>query len=115
MIQSWLNVAGLVLDFAGFCLLLREWRLAFFSEGRQLELEERLERDRSLRAFSAGHAPEPQRRHLETSGRMMDGLAVKQARDAFNAARDARKGVFWAAAAMIVAGFLLQIAGAWPV
>lgn len=115
MIQSWLNVAGLALDFAGFCLLLREWWLAFFNEGRQLELEEQLERARSMRTFASGHASEHQRRHLETSGRMMDDAAVRRARAAYLAARGARRGIFLAAAALIVVGFLLQIAGALPV
>ena len=49
MSQQWLSVLGIALDFAGFALLLREWWLAFFNEGRQLEMEEQLERARAMR------------------------------------------------------------------
>lgn len=115
MIQSWLNVAGLALDFAGFALLLREWWLAFFSEGRQIEFEERFERQRKMREFAHVNAPEAQRRHLETSNRLMEDQAIRRERSAQIAARGARRGIFALAAALIIAGFLLQIAGAWPV
>ena len=36
MTQQWLTTLGIALDFAGFMLLLREWWLAFFNEGRQI-------------------------------------------------------------------------------
>jgi len=49
MIQQWLTVAGIVLDFAGFMLLLREWWLAFFNEGRQMQFAEQLDRARAMR------------------------------------------------------------------
>ena len=36
MHQQWLTVLGLGLDFFGFCLLLREWWLAFFHESSEM-------------------------------------------------------------------------------
>jgi hypothetical protein len=35
--QQWLSVAGLGMDLVGFALLLREWWIAFFNEGHQIE------------------------------------------------------------------------------
>lgn len=113
-IQPWLTVAGLLLDAIGFLLLLREWWLGFFSEGRQLEFEQQLERQRSLRNFAQSHGSEQHKSHLERSGRTMDELAVSRARSEHVAARGARKGVFILAAVLVAAGFALQIAGAWP-
>jgi len=60
MIQSWLTIGGLAFDFSGFALLLREWWLAFFNEGMQIEAEEQLERMRQVCAVcvrSAVRAP----------------------------------------------------------
>jgi hypothetical protein len=112
MIQSWLTIAGLVLDFAGFALLLREWWLAFFNEGRQIEAEEQLERMRhlrSLRSPSAGTDP------FATLHKIQDDQAMRSARVAHKSAMAARRLVFLMAAALIAAGFVLQLAGAWPV
>jgi len=114
MIQPWLTIAGLLLDAVGFLLLLREWWLGFFSEGRQLELEHALERQRSLRTFAQSHAGDQHRGHMETSGRMLDDLAVRRARAEHATARGARKSVFIAAGLLVALGFALQIAGAWP-
>lgn len=43
------ELSGLALDFAGFAMLLREWWLAFYNEGRRIEMEEQLQRMQSLR------------------------------------------------------------------
>jgi hypothetical protein len=112
MMQSWLTIAGLVLDFAGFALLLREWWLAFFNEGRQIEAEEQLERMRhlrSLRPASAGTDP------FAALHKIQDEAAVRSARGAHKSAMAARRSVFLTAAALIGAGFVLQLAGAWPI
>lgn len=115
MLQPTLTIVGLVLDFVGFCLLLREWWLTYFNEGRQIAMADDVEQARALRALSGRNASEPLRRHLETSGRMMDEAAIRRARAAHLAVRGTRKTMFVLAAALIVLGFLLQIAGAWPV
>ena len=113
MIQQWLTVAGIVLDFAGFMLLLREWWLAFFNEGRQMQLAEQLDRARALRDLrnrSMGSGRNP----FEQLDRMQDDSTVRNARAEHHAAMSARRGVFLLATALVVAGFLLQLAGAWP-
>ncbi len=111
--QQWLSVLGLGLDLAGFALLLREWWIAFFNEGHQIELEEQHERMRALRDLR--HAPSPgQQNPYAAIERMQDEQAVRKARTAHRAAMAARKGVFILATMLIVVGYLLQIAGTWP-
>ncbi len=112
MIQHWLTVTGIALDFAGFMLLLREWWLAFFNEGRQMQLAEQLDRARALRNLRAQPG---QRNPFEQLDRMHDESAIRKARDEHRAALGARRGMFVLATALIVSGFVLQLAGAWPV
>lgn len=114
MHQQWLTVAGLGLDFIGFCLLLREWWLAFFNENRQLQMEENLERQRSMRHMTSAHRDPTARNPFESLERMQDEAALRKARDAHRGALGARRAVFLAAAILIVLGFLLQLAGAVP-
>ena len=113
-IQAWLTVVGLIADFAGFCLLLREWWLAFFNEGRQLQMELNLERQRSLRRFAQTNMPDALKGHAQTAARMDEDRAFQVAQSEHAKTRNARKGIFALAAALIVLGFLLQVAGAWP-
>ena len=113
--QAWLTATGLALDFLGFCLLLREWWIAFFSEHAQMAHEELLERQQKLRAFSAKHASDGMRGHLEVAGQMQDDMAIRRAREERRNAMRGRRRWFIAASALIVLGFLLQLAGALPV
>lgn len=112
--QAWLTVSGLALDFLGFCLLLREWWIAFYSEQTFMAHEETLERQQKLRAFSSQHASDGMRRHLETAGQMQDEMAIRRARDERRAAMHGRRRWFLAASILIVLGFLFQLAGALP-
>jgi hypothetical protein len=112
MTQPWITVLGLALDFAGFMMLLREWWLAFFNEERQIEMEEQFERARALRNLRP--TPPGQQNPFETLERVQDEAALRKARTVHRAAMTARKGTFVLATAMIVLGFLLQLAGAWP-
>ena len=110
--QQWITVAGLGLDFVGFALLLREWWLAFFNEGRQIEMEEQLERMRALRNLRP--AQPGQQNPFASIERMQDEQAIRSARSVHRSAMSARKGTFIFATLLIVLGFVLQIAGAWP-
>jgi hypothetical protein len=112
MTQQWITVLGLGFDFAGFALLLREWWLAFFNEGRQMQMAERLDRMRAMRNLRP-RAP-GERNPFESLERMQDEQAIRTARAEHRAAMAARRGVFLLAAALIASGFLLQSAGAWP-
>lgn len=113
--QAWLTVAGLTLDFLGFCLLLREWWLAFFSEAAQLGHEEALERQQKLRAFASQNTSEAMKKHYAVAGQMQDDTAIRRARDERRAAQAGRKRWFVTATALIVLGFVLQLLGALPV
>jgi hypothetical protein len=112
MSQQWLNVLGLALDFLGFMLLLREWWLAFFSERRQIEMQEQLERMqamRNLRPRTPGeHNP------FEALERMQDQQATRGARTAHRTAMGARRATFIVSPTLIALGFALQLLAAWP-
>ncbi|MFZ1104873.1 MAG: hypothetical protein WAN86_18825 [Hyphomicrobiaceae bacterium] len=112
MTQQWLTTLGIALDFAGFMLLLREWWLAFFNEGRQMELAERLDRMRAVRTLRP-RAP-GERNPFEQLERVQDESAIRTARTEHRNALAARRGVFLLATMLIVTGFVLQIVGAWP-
>jgi hypothetical protein len=112
MTQQWLTVTGLVLDFVGFMLLLREWWLAFFNEARQIAMEEQLERIRAMRNIRP-RAP-GEHNPYESLERMQDEQAIRKARAVHRAAMSARRGTFLLSMVLIVLGFLLQIVGAWP-
>jgi hypothetical protein len=112
MSQQWLSVLGIALDFAGFALLLREWWLAFFNEGRQLEMEEQLERVRAIRNLRPRDPN--QRNPFETLERAQDDQAIRKARGVHRAAMAARRRMFALSIVLIFAGFILQLAGAWP-
>ena len=112
MSQQWVTVLGLVLDFAGFALLLREWWLAFFNEARQIEMAEQLERMRSLRTMIPRNPGE--RNPFESIERMQDDQSIRKARNLHRQAMAARKSVFVLAFVLITLGFALQLVGAWP-
>jgi hypothetical protein len=112
MTQQWLTVLGLALDFTGFMLLLREWWLAFFNEGRQMQLAEQLDRMRAIRNIRPRAPGEVN--PYETLERVQDEQAVRRARAEHRSALTARRGTFLVATVLIVAGFVLQIVGAWP-
>jgi hypothetical protein len=112
MTQQWLTVLGIALDFSGFMMLLREWWLAFFNEGRQMELAEQLDRMRALRNIRP-RAP-GERNPFESLDRMQDEQSVRRARTEHRTALAARRGVFLLATTLIVLGFVLQLVGAWP-
>ena len=77
--------------------------------------EELLERQQKLRAFSAKHASDGMRGHLEVAGQMQDDMAIRRAREERRGAMHGRRRWFTAASILIVFGFLLQLAGAVPV
>lgn len=110
--QQWITIIGLVLDFAGFILLLREWWTAFFNEGRQMQMAEQLDRMRAMRNMIPRQPGE--RNPYESLERVQDEQAIRRARNEHRAAMAARKGAFIFATVLILAGSVLQIVGAWP-
>lgn len=107
-----LTVTGLSLDFLGFCLLLREWWIAFLSEHAMLAHEESLEQQQRLRAFATQNANDAMKRHMATAGQMQDDMAIRRARDTRRAAMRGRRAWFASAAVLILLGFVFQLLGA---
>lgn len=112
--QAWLTATGFGLDFLGFCLLLREWWIAFLSDHAHMAHEETLDRQQKSRAFASQHASEGIKRHLDVTGQMQDDMAIRRAREERRGAMQGRRRWFIAASVLIVLGFALQLAGAIP-
>lgn len=112
--QDWLTVVGLILDFAGFMLLLREWWIAFLSEAALMAHEEQLDRQRKLRAFAATTANDTMRQHMARAGEMQDDMAIRRARSEQRDARQSRRHWFMTSAVLIATGSILQLIGAIP-
>jgi hypothetical protein len=114
MDQAWLSAAGIGIDLVGFVLLLREWWLAFFHESSMIEAERQLAWERSLRHQHQKHVSDPMRSHLDASARIQDEMRERAAYTHHVATLKSRKGAFVTATVLIVAGGLLQLAGALP-
>lgn len=114
LMQSWLTVIGLTLDFLGFVLLLREWWIAFLSEKSLMAHEESLERQQKMRAFASQNTNDAMRAHLTRAGEMQDDMAIRRARDERRQAQHGRRRWFMAASFLIVLGFVFQLTGALP-
>jgi hypothetical protein len=104
MIQSWLTIGGLVFDFSGFALLLREWWLAFFKEGLQIETEEQLDRMRHLRNLRPA-SPAASDPFAALHKMQDDHQAIRRARIAHKSAMAARRTTFMFAAMLVVVAF----------
>lgn len=114
MHQQWLTVIGLSADFLGFCLLLREWWLAFFHESSELQRAQNRAWELSLRHFSQSNMPEAHRTHADASARVHDEMQMRSAHAAAMATLAKRKRMFVAATVLIILGFALQLIGAVP-
>ena len=112
--QAWMTVTGLTLDFLGFCLLLREWWIAFLTEKSLMVHEEQLERQQKLRAFASQNTSDTMRQHMARAGEMQDDMAIRHARDERRAAQKGRKRWFLGSTSLIVLGFVFQFLGALP-
>lgn len=110
-----MTVAGLTLDFLGFVMVLREWWLAFLGDAALMAHEEQLERQQKLRDFASQNTNDAMRAHMTRAGQMQDDMAIRTAREARRQTMSGRRRWFIAATVLIVAGFLLQLAGALPV
>ncbi len=112
--QTWLTLIGIGLDFLGFCILLREWWIAMFSERAELLAEQRLEEQQRMSEFAMRGTDGRMREHLEQSARMRTSHAVGEARGARRAALKSRRALFLLSTFLIITGTGLQFAGAVP-
>lgn len=110
--QPWLNFTGLVLDFTGVILLAIEWRIAIVADREEAEILEQQERMRP-RPMPAGFE-RPKGPHDAVFEDMRARRRVQERLRRGQAAREARRGWFAFALALIAIGFLLQIIGSFP-
>ena len=109
IVQPWLNLAGLVVDFVGVVLLAIEWRIALKAERREVDLAAR----EAAREFP------PTIKRTEFPGQeMMEWMErQRKSRDAMRRARSAfseRSGWFTLAFVFIIVGYLMQMVGSIP-
>jgi hypothetical protein len=107
--QSWLNIAGLCLDFVGVVLLAFEWWLALSAERIEAETE-----DRERRLAPHPSMPRPNNPHQAVFDHMRAQHSANVKSQRRSLTRGMRRGWFVTAMIMIAAGFLLQILGSWP-
>jgi hypothetical protein len=110
MTQSWLNVAGLTLDFVGVMLLAYEWSVALAAERREAEVEARRQMTRPHPSMPRSANP-----HQPVFDHMREQHEFNERRRRTSAARGIRRGAFVTALVLIAVGFLLQIAGSLPI
>ncbi len=112
--QTWLTLTGIGMDFIGFCILLREWWIAMYSEKYELAAEQRLEEQRRLSEFGMKNTEGHLREHMERSAKWREQNAINEARRVRRQALKARRSLFLLATFLIIIGCGLQFAGAVP-
>ena len=116
MAQPWLQVIGMIVEFIGVLLISWEWFAAKRQEAAERALEKTQSRSEESMAMMqrAQPANPSMQRHLEMTRdmqRRMTETRVEATRASFGGMR-ARAVAF--ALCFIVAGFALQLLGAWP-
>ena len=112
LLQPWLNLAGLLLDFLGVILLGREWLVAMAASQREMEIAQREEMFR--RRPTMPKPAETIARHMEVVEDMDQRRKFQERVMRANTAWQARRGWFVTAMVLVVFGFLLQILGSIP-
>ncbi len=114
--QIWLQVGGMIVEFAGVMLLAWEWFAARRQDLAERALAEtQARREESMAGLQRVQADNTQmQRHLEMSRdmqRRMTASQVHQTRAQYGSMRGWAVGL---ALALIVTGFVLQLMGTWP-
>ncbi|MFM9943311.1 MAG: hypothetical protein ACKVP7_27920 [Hyphomicrobiaceae bacterium] len=116
MSQAWLQVIGLIVEFVGVLLLAWEWFAAQRQEAAERAIESAHARqEESMARLQQVGTPNPSmQRHFEMSRdlqRRMTESRVSETRRSYTGMRG-RAVAF--ALVFIVAGFVVQLMGAWP-
>lgn len=116
MAQAWFQVVGLMLDFAGVCLIAWEWLAAQRQEKALLAIEEARARSEEANQRMARVQPanDTMQRHFEAVNDMQRRMA--QSRSAHSRSHYGGMRVRAVAVGMtlVALGFVLQMLGAWP-
>ena len=110
MLQPWLNVIGVALDFVGVLILAYEWWIALKAEQREAELlarEQRFKRPPTLQ-------PQQTNPHQPVFDHMREQQRFYEKQKRTKALRGMRLNWFFAAFALIALGYLLQFVGSMP-
>mmetsp|Transcript_19506 Transcript_19506/g.29346 ORF Transcript_19506/g.29346 Transcript_19506/m.29346 type:complete len:126 (+) Transcript_19506:89-466(+) len=113
-IKEIVNFAGLVLDFFGFVLLLREWWVAFLTQQRELVILQRRFRQEEIDRMQSQHAGESLRKHLSTIRHVRDRTETQTEIEELSEQLKSRRVLFLVAALCISVGFILQIVASIP-
>mmetsp|Transcript_21964 Transcript_21964/g.32445 ORF Transcript_21964/g.32445 Transcript_21964/m.32445 type:complete len:127 (+) Transcript_21964:21-401(+) len=113
-IKEYINLVGLVLDFFGFILLLREWWVAFLTQQRELELYQRRFRQEDMDRLQRQNANEILRNHLDTIKNMRERSETEAEIQDISTQLKNRRGLFQLSAFCIMVGFILQIVASIP-
>ena len=117
MQQAWLQVAGLILDFAGFALIATEWILAQRYERAARAIEEaevrRIEIDRNMQRAPGMTSPVMQR-HFEMSGAAQQRMAALRLGSTRTHYTGMRSAAVYSGMTMVLLGFIGQLLGAIP-
>ncbi len=112
--QIWLTLTGIGMDFFGFCILLREWWIAMYSERAELAADQRLEEQRRFSEFGMKNVEGHLREHMERSAKWREQNAINETRRGRRSALKSRRALFVIATVLIIVGTGLQFAGAVP-
>ncbi len=112
--QIWLTLTGIGMDFFGFCILLREWWIAMYSERAELAADQRLEEQRRLSDFGMKDTEGRMREHLERSAKWREQNAINETRKTRRTALRSRRALFLIATVLIIVGTALQFVGMVP-
>jgi drug/metabolite transporter (DMT)-like permease len=114
--QAWLQVIGLIVEFAGVVLLAMEWFTAQRQEAaeRAIATEQARREEGMARLQQAGAANPGLQRHLEMSRDVQRRMTETRAGATRQQFTGMRVRTVMGALALLVAGFLLQLAGSWP-
>lgn len=113
-IKEIVNFAGLVLDFFGFVLLLREWWVAFLTQQRELIILQRRFRQEEIDRMHSQNAGESLRQHLATIRHVRDRTERRTEIEELTEQLKSRRVLFLVAALCISIGFILQIVASIP-
>lgn len=116
MSQAWVQVAGLIVEFAGVLLLAWEWFAAKRQDAaeRAIEKAHAMREEGMMRLAQVQPANPAMQRHFEMtrdSQRRMTELRIDDTRRSWSGMRTRAVA---AALLLVSLGFFLQLAGSWP-
>ncbi len=109
MIQPWLNVIGVAIDFVGVLILAYEWWIALKAEQREAEL---LAREQRFKPHP--NIPQPNNPHQKVFDHMNEQMRFQQQQKRTQAVRGIRLNWFIASFVLIALGYFLQFVGSMP-